>query len=529
MIADATLEHATAMWRRYEEPSEEPSGGFISGINTLTSEPDEPSAHNHSDPHSHSAPDVHRTAREAEMAQRAREIEANPHITERDRLELINRAQEEIVGSMQEGLSPQQFSTEYASTVTSPMEKKKPIKHKKLPLTTKRIDKKFKVIIKSLEKKEKEKLEKLDKSIVVKVQEIGNIKKDIRKKEKEFKAQEKQIATKKQISSIHEEFQLIQTHPKIKAVYSYGEDIVFETKELFVSDFYMDCKAKIKRKTKKPRLLGGFTIVLNISKTNIMMAVANRDFNSDGYDLPTIQQNRCCWGNIYEDIKNDLRDLKISEFINDMIGYLESPHNRSAFIRWKRYFADQEKRKLKRLPKADQRIITLGTNNDEMFYMSGGSNQVINYNDFQITQMDYGAATMSVGSTGYVQQQMGPRELTYALGESLLLTYSGLDQTISGALQELDPSGKVFLGMFLQTLYPEGSDYSPISIRGSRGRDGFDISIFLRSSPRMSTQSYSEGSMPSELNIMETEHRIFIHDSMVRDPYRFEQFLRLQR
>lgn len=160
--------------------------------------------------------------------------------------------------------------------------------------------------------------------------EIEGLEKKLEKEKKEF--QEK---------SFEKEFEKIKALEKISDIYLLGKDIVFETTDLHVKDFYMDCKKTFKKKTKKEHCLGKFAIRINQELSE--MSITNLSYESN-YDLPTVQNGSCCWGNIQQDIQKDLKELNILEFIKDMLGYLESPENKNAYIRWDAYFKGRKEK-----------------------------------------------------------------------------------------------------------------------------------------------------------------------------------------
>lgn len=172
--------------------------------------------------------------------------------------------------------------------------------------------------------------------------EIEGLEKKLEKEKKEF--QEK---------SFEKEFEKIKALEKISDIYLLGKDIVFETTDLCVVDFYMDCNKTFKKKTKKEQHLGKFAIRINQDFNK--MSVTNLSYESS-YDLPTIKTGACCWGNIQQDIKDDLNKHNILEFIQDMLGYLETPENQGAYIRWDKYFEGRKEQK--REPRAICQDIT---------------------------------------------------------------------------------------------------------------------------------------------------------------------------
>lgn len=210
------------------------------------------------------------------------------------------------------------------------------VKNKKSKLTKKTIDK-------IQEKKAKEIEQKFQKEIIEKKSEI-EIKKSRRSNLLiEISEIKNKIANlkKKRVVNLDKQFKNILDNKDIKDIYLLDDDIVFETEELFVQDFYMNCGKKNPKKTKKPHDLGRFAIRINTDFNK--MSVTNLTYDGGGYDLPTIQNNACCWGNISQDIKNDLSELNIEEFIVDMLAYIQSPVNSAAYKRWESWFKERKK------------------------------------------------------------------------------------------------------------------------------------------------------------------------------------------
>lgn len=209
-------------------------------------------------------------------------------------------------------------------------------KNKKSKLTEKFIKKIQKDKVREIEENLKKELKKKEDSIIAKKSQKENIDVEISKIEDDLKNLEKQ-----EVKNLITQFEEIKKIENIEDIYLLDEDIVFKTKELFVADFYMDCNAIGKKKTKNPHDLGEFAIRIN--KDFNKMSVTNLTYDGGGYDLPTVKFHECCWGNIYNDIQKDLSELDLVEFVNDMIAYITSPNNESAYKRWGAWLSERKK------------------------------------------------------------------------------------------------------------------------------------------------------------------------------------------
>lgn len=210
------------------------------------------------------------------------------------------------------------------------------IKNKKSKLTKKIIDKIQEKKAKEIEDRSKKEIIEKKSAIEIKKSQKSNLAIEISEIKNEIVGLKK-----KKVVDLDAQFKNILDNKDIKDIYLLDDDIVFETKELFVQDFYMNCGKKNPKKTKKPHDLGRFAIRINTDFNK--MSVTNLTYDGGGYDLPTIQNNACCWGNISQDIKNDLSELNIEEFIVDMLAYLQSPGNSAAYKRWESWFKERKK------------------------------------------------------------------------------------------------------------------------------------------------------------------------------------------
>jgi hypothetical protein len=351
--------------------------------------------------------------------------------------------------------------------------KKKP---KKTELTQDLIEKTFQDFAKQIKKNKTEELKMIYSEIVLKVQQIDNIKKDIVSKEEKIK-ESKPFSLKKKFESLSKDFEEIKNNPKISGIYSYGKDLLIETKELYVSNFLMKKDDPVKKKIKKPRLIGKFSIRLSIQKDVVLLAVENMDFISDNQDSPTILNGACCWGNVSSDVKNDLSSLNIKEFVEDMLAYVEAPSNKNAYVSWGRYFENQKKRKSFSPREPEQSIhfsnSSMAQQSSNWVFISDG-----------ITAIDeYPTIQAFTGSTGYTP----PRQNRRSLEESLLSDLRGnYSRIVSGRAdrfieEELTLSGKIFIYEFIGELNQEGSvPYHILAIDINPHQDKVELRIIIR-------------------------------------------------
>lgn len=332
-------------------------------------------------------------------------------------------------------------------------EKKKPAEEKK-ELT-------LEFLLKIQEKKEKN-LESKNKS------EIENIKNTIKSKEDLIKNTETALEEKKiELENLEKksvkldipsQIEAIKLNPKIQLIYVLGKDIVFETEMLFVQDFYMDHSALMKRKTKKAHELGRFAIRIDNELNQI--SVTNLTYKYQSYDLPTIKDGHCCWGNIYNDIVKDLSEYNLIEFINDMIGYIEAPSNQSAYIRWDAFFKNREK--TNRKPYTVRQGV--GSNSNPNIYWTTG--------EMTITSASTLAHEWATFTPSYFEPITYPqRENTY-YRQITSGRYRNIERLfgivgIQRFLGTLTEDGKEFLSNWLISIsnYFEGSITRGVSIR----------------------------------------------------------------
>lgn len=127
-----------------------------------------------------------------------------------------------------------------------------------------------------------------------------------------------------------------------------GERLVVRTKMLYLTSRWFRSKKEI----------GQYEIFLDCLRDEVLMINITKNSHLGEYDGPCIKNTHPCFGNIYDDIFNELNKKQFSELVTDCIDFAMTPNVEDGYISWGGFF---ERAKL--LPKGysyKKRLTDLG-------------------------------------------------------------------------------------------------------------------------------------------------------------------------
>lgn len=156
---------------------------------------------------------------------------------------------------------------------------------------------------------------------------LNSIHEDIKKKEREAKKVTLEMARLLSLGEISEEYierqlKQIKEHPDVRLVFFVENCLRVRTKVIYIKMPYWE----------KRRKAGIFDILIPFEEGSKIL-IKNITHTHEGiYDSPTIKRAEPCWGNIGDDISNDLYFFEFYELIKDIIDFLKSTQVSNGYL-----------------------------------------------------------------------------------------------------------------------------------------------------------------------------------------------------